>query len=309
MNDEITALERNHTWSLVPLPPGHKAICYHWVYKIKHNFDSSTERYKARLVAKGHTQVEGVDYKETFSPTAKLTTPRCLLTIAAAQKWFTHQLNVQKAFLHGNLDDMFLPPGIRRQGGNIVCRLHKSLYGLKMASCNWFSIFSTTTQNVGYTQSKADYSLFIKSKGTSFTATLIYVDDILLTSNDLKEIQHLNTSLLEKFLIKDLGNLKYFLGIEFSRSRKKKFISQRKDALDIFQDTCLTRARPERFPMEQNLKLYLTEGEKLNDPSKYRQLIDRLIYLSITRPDIVYSVCMLSQFMHEPRKPHWEAAL
>ena len=99
-------------------------------------------------------------------------------------------------------------------------------------------MFSTTIQNAGYTQSKADYSLFTKSKGTSFTAALIYVDDILLTGNDLKEIQHLKTSLLEKFLIKDLGNLKYFLGIEFSRSRKGIFMSQMKYALDIFQDTC-----------------------------------------------------------------------
>jgi len=151
--------------------------------------------------------------------------------------------------------------------------------------------------------------LFTKSKGTSFTAVLIYVDDILLTGNDLEEIQYLKTSLLQKFLIKDLGNLKYFLGIEFSRSRKGIFMSQRKYALDILQDTGLTGARPDKFPMEQNLKLSLTEGEKLNDPSKYRRLIGRLIYLTVTRPDIAYSVRMLSQFMHEPRKPHWEAAL
>ena len=216
---------------------------------------------------------------------------------------------------------MSLPPGIwkrkcrfYRKGiwwyvGNTICQLHKSLYGLKQASCNWFSIFSTTIQNVDYTQSKADYSLFTKSKGTSFTAALIYVDDIPLTSNDLKEIQHLKTSLFEKFLMKDLGNVKYFLGIEFSRSRKGIFMSQRKYALDILQDTGLTGARLENFCMEQNLKLPLTRGEKLNDPSKYRWLAGRLIYLSVTRPDTVYSVRMLSQFMHEPRKPHWEATL
>jgi len=131
-----------------------------------------------------------------------------------------------------------------------------------------------------------------------------------LTGNDLKEIQHLKTSLLEKFLIKDLGSLKYFLGIEFSRSRKGIFMSQRKYALDILQDTGLIGARPEKFPMEQNQKLSSTQGEKLNDPSKYRRLVGRLIYLTVTRPDIVYSVRMLSQFMHEPKKkPHWEATL
>ena len=207
MNDEISALEHNHTLYLVPLPPDHEVIGSRWVYKIKHNSDDSVERYKARLVAKGYTHVEGVYYKETFFPAAKL------------------------------------------------------------------------------------------------------VDDNLLADNDLKEIQHLKTSLLEKFLIKDLENLKYFLGIKFSRSRKEIFMSQRKYALDILQDTGLIEARPEKFPMEQNLKLSLTEGEKLNDSSKYRRLIGRLIYFSVTRPDIVYSVRMLSQFMHELRKPHWEAAL
>ncbi|XP_022933005.1 uncharacterized protein LOC111439666 [Cucurbita moschata] len=105
MNDELAALKRNHTWSLVPLPPDHKVIGCRWAYKIKHYSDGLVEGYKARLVAKGYTQVEGVNYKESFSPTAKLTTLCCLLAIFAPQKWFTHQLDVQNAFLHGNLDE------------------------------------------------------------------------------------------------------------------------------------------------------------------------------------------------------------
>ena len=109
----------------------------------------------------------------------------------------------------------------------------KSLYGLKQASRNFFSIFSTILQKAGYIQSKANYSLFTKSKGNSFTAVLIYEDDILLIGNDFKEIQHLKTSLLEKFLIKDLGNLKYFLDIEFSRSWKEIFMSKTKYTLEI----------------------------------------------------------------------------
>ncbi|KAL6348342.1 hypothetical protein AAG906_005643 [Vitis piasezkii] len=312
MSTELQALERNNTWEMVPLPPGHKPIGCRWVYKIKYHSDGTIERYKAHLVAKGYTQVAGIDYQETFSPTAKLTTLRCLLTIAASRNWYIHQLDVHNAFLHGNLQEevyMTPPPGLRRQGENLVCRLRKSIYGLKQASRNWFSTFTATVKSAGYIQSKADYSLFTKSQGNKFTAILIYVDDILLTGNDLHEIKMLKTHLLKRFFIKDLGELKYFLGIEFSRSKKGIFMSQRKYALDILQDTGLTGVKPEKFPMEQNLKLTDEDGELLHDPSRYRRLVGRLIYLTVTRPDIVYSVRTLSQFMNTPRKPHWEAAL
>jgi hypothetical protein len=312
MNTELEALQQNNTWSLVPLPPGHKPIGCKWVYKIKYKADGTIERYKARLVAKGYTQVEGIDYQETFSPTAKVTTLRCLLTVAAARNWFIHQLDVQNAFLHGDLHELVYmepPPGLRRQGENVVCRLNKSLYGLKQASRNWFSTFSEAIQKAGYQQSKADYSLFTKPHGPSFTAVLIYVDDILLTGNDLDEMKRLKEFLLKRFRIKDIGDLKYFFGIEFSRSKKGIFMSQRKYTLDILQDSGLIGARPDKFPMEQTLKLTPTDGVVLNDPTKYRRLVGRLIYLTVTRPDIVYAVQTLSQFMHEPRKPHWDAAL
>lgn len=125
----------------------------------------------------------------------------------------------------------------------------------------------------------------------------------------LQENEHLKIFLLKRFRIKDLGDLKYFLGIEFSRSKKGIFMSQRKYALDILQDSGLLGARPDKFPMEQNLKLTLTDGALLDDPTKYRRLVGRLIYLTITRPDIVYYVRTLSEFMHQPRKPHWDTAL
>lgn len=312
MQTELDALHHNHTWDLVPLPAGHKPIGSKWVFKKKYKSDGSLDRYKARVVAKGYTQVEGVDYQETFSPTAKLTTLRCLLTVAATRTWFIHQLDVQNAFLHGNLHEevyMDPPPGLRRQGENLVCRHNKSLYGLKQASRTWFTTFSDAIQNAGYRQSKAYYSLFTKVQGTSITVILIYVDDILITGNNIQEMEQLKAFLLKRFRIKDLGDLKYFLGIEFARSKKGIFVSQKKYALDILQDSGLLGARPDSFPMEQNLALTSTDGALLNDPTKYRRLVGRLIYLTVTRPDIVYPVRTLSQFMHEPRKPHWDAAM
>jgi len=134
-------------------------------------------------------------------------------------------------------------------------------------------------------------------------------NDIFLTGNNLQEMECLKKFLLKRFRIKDLGDLKYFLGIEFSRSKKGIFMSQRKYALDILQDSGLLAARPDKFPMEQNLKLTPTDGKLLDDPSKYRRLVGRLIYLTVTRPDIVYPVQTLSEFIHQPRKTHWDAVI
>ncbi|RVW94271.1 Retrovirus-related Pol polyprotein from transposon TNT 1-94 [Vitis vinifera] len=311
MQSELAALEANHTWSLTSLPPGKKPIGCRWVYKIKRHSDGTIERFKARLVAKGYTQLEGIDYHDTFSPTAKMITVRCLLALAAAQNWSLHQLDVNNAFLHGDLHEeiyMSPPPGLRRQGENLVCHLHKSLYGLKQASRQWFAKFSTAIQAAGFVQSKADYSLFTCRKGKSFTALLIYVDDILITGNDVNAIVALKQFLHSHFRIKDLGDLKYFLGIEVSRSKKGISISQRKYTLEILKDGGFLGAKPVNFPMEQNIKLS-DSGELLKDPSQYRRLVGRLIYLTITRPDITYSVHVLSRFMHAPRRPHMEAAL
>ncbi|XP_024199917.1 uncharacterized mitochondrial protein AtMg00810-like [Rosa chinensis] len=204
---------------------------------------------------------------------------------------------------------MIPPPGLRRQGEeHLVCRLHKSLYGLKQASRQWFTKFSVAMQSAGYVQSKADYSLFTRKQGKSFIVLLIYVDDILITGNDSASISALKNFLHSQFRIKDLGNLKYFLGIEVSPSAHGIFISQRKYALEIIKDAGLLGVAPIDTPMERGLKLS-DKSELLKDPSRYRRLVGRLIYLTVTRPDITYPVHVLSRFMHEPRKCHMESAL
>jgi len=229
MNTEISALQQNNTWVLTPLPQGKKAIGCKWVYKVKLKANGSVERYKARLVAKGYTQSEGLDYHETFSPIAKLTTVRCLLAIAAAKNWSLTQLDVNNAFLHGDLDEevyMTPPPGFDTKRESHVCKLVKSLYGLKQASRQWFSKFSSTLLAHGFTQSKSDYSLFTQIQGSSFIALLVYVDDIILASNDPTAISALTVFLNQQFHLKDLGPLKYFLGLEVARSDKGLSICQ-----------------------------------------------------------------------------------
>ena len=291
MHIELAALEANDTWTLTSLPHGKNAIGCKWVYKVKLKADGSLERYKARLVAKGYTQQEGLDYSETFSPVAKFSTVRTLFAIASVKNWSLTQLDVNNAFLYGDLVEevyMDLPPGFPSKGEtpNLVCKLNKSLYGLKQASRQWFAKFSSTILKQGFLQSKSDYSLFTRVQGSVFIALLVYVDDILIASNDMPSVHALKDSLHAEFKLKDLGNLKYFLGLEVARSAKGISLCQRKYALDILSDSGMLGSKPVATPMEQNLKIGQSTGDLLDDPSLYRRLLGRLLYLIVTRPDI-----------------------
>lgn len=303
MKKEIKALEENGTWILVLLPPGKKAIDSKWVYKIKYKPNGEIERYKARLVAKGFKQIERIDFHETFAPVAKLVTVRSLLAIASKKNWVIHQLDVNNAFLHGDLvEDVYMkiPQGFAKEGDTRVCKLQKSLYGLRQASRNWYHKFTRALVDIGFRQSRADHSLFIFKRNGVYVAALIYVDDAILVGNDARKIDSVKEYLDKLFSIKDLGPLKYFLGIEVARSAEGVVLSQRKYTLDILEDSGLQGSRPSKFPMEQNLRL---------DALCYRRLIGRLLYLTVTRPDIQFAVNYLSQFITAPRQSHMDAAV
>lgn len=193
MKEELDALTKNHTWDLIILPPGQYVVGCKWIYKIKTRSDGSVERYKARLVAKGFTQEYGIDYEETFAPVARISSVRALLAVAAARKWDLFQMDVKNVFLNGDLSEevyMQPPPGLSVES-NKVCHLRRALYGLKQAPRAWFAKFSSTIFRLGYTASPYDSALFLRRTDKGTILLLLYVDDMIITGDDLSGIQEL----------------------------------------------------------------------------------------------------------------------
>ncbi|KAG7546558.1 Retrotransposon gag domain [Arabidopsis suecica] len=315
MKEEIGAMTRTRTWSICCLPANKKAIGCKWVFTIKYNADGSIERYKARLVAKGYTQQEGLDYEETFSPVAKLTSVRMMLLLAAKLRWSIHQLDISNAFLNGDLDEeiyMKVPPGYADLIGealppNAVCRLHKSIYGLKQASRQWFLKLSATLKTMGFGKSNADHTLFTKYVDGVFLGVLVYVDDILIVSNSDAAVAGFIEELKMFFKLRDLGTAKYFLGLEIARTDEGISICQRKYILELLSLTGFLGSKPSAAPMDPSVKLRKDVGVPVSDPSAYRKLVGKLMYLQLTRPDIAFAVNTLCQFSHDPRDIHLTA--
>ncbi|KAI5323903.1 hypothetical protein L3X38_032976 [Prunus dulcis] len=202
---------------------------------------------------------------------------------------------------------MDLPPGIlviSKEG--VVCKLQKSLYGLKQSPREWFGRFTASMKKFGYVQSNLDHTLFLKRHKGKLTALIIYVDDMIVTGDDQAEMQNLQKYLASEFKMKSLGDLKYFLGIEVARSKHGIFLSQRKYILDL---TGMLDCKPVDTPSEQNHKLGLYPDEVHTDKERYQQFVGKLIYLSHTRPDIAYAVSVVSQCMHSPSEDHMGAVM
>nr|GEV07974.1 putative ribonuclease H-like domain-containing protein [Tanacetum cinerariifolium] len=222
-----------------------------------------------------------VDYHDTSAPIAKLVTVRTLLAVAVKRDWIIHQLDVNNAFLHGDVDEevyMKIRQGFSNDNATHVCRLRKSLYGLKQASRNWYHKFTIFLESLNFRQFKADHSLFIYEAGSIMVVLLIYMDDVIITENNLTKIQETKKQLDDEFNIKDLGLLKK-MGY-----------------------------KPSAFPIEQGLNLDKVESESLVNASQYRRLISRLLNLQATRPYITYYVNILSHFVADPRNSNLEAA-
>jgi hypothetical protein len=309
MKAEYEALQANHTWDLVPAPPGANVVTEKWIFKLKLHADGSLERYKARYVLQGFTQRPGVDFDETFSPVVKPATIRTVLTLALAQNWPVHQLNVTNAFLHSTLTKTVYctqPVGfVDPTQPDLVCKLNKSLYGLKQAPRAWYSRFATFLCSQGFVEAKSNTSLFILRHGSD-TAYLLYVDDIVLTASSPELLRRIISCLQREFAMKDLGTLHHFLGVTVERRSQGLFLHQRQYTVDILERVGMVECKPCATPVDTQGKLSAT-GPPVTDPTGYRSLAGALQYLLFARPDIAYAVQQVCLHMHDPREPHLTA--
>ncbi|KAJ0844517.1 putative RNA-directed DNA polymerase [Helianthus annuus] len=309
MELEFNALQRNNTWTLVPRPSNANVVGSKWFFRTKFHSDGSIERHKARLVAQGFTQVPGLDYSHTFSPVVKAATVRTVLALAVINRWNLHQLDVNNAFLHGHLNEqvyMEQPKGfIDPRFPSYVCKLNKAIYGLKQAPRAWFHRLSVFLTNYGFVCSRADPSLFVLHRDSCIMYLLVYVDDLILTGNQSHSLKSFISCLNNKFAIKDLGELNYFLGLEVTYTKNGLFLNQSKYTIDILNRAKMLEAKPAPTPLSTNVS-FVSTGESFPDVTHYRSIVGALQYLTITRPDISYAVNQVSQFLHAPTVAHYQ---
>lgn len=303
MQEELKSIHENETWELVDLPEEKNAIGSKWVYKIKYNQDGSVARYKARLVAQGFDQKFGMDYDEVFAPVGRSTTFRTLLSVAAHRGYSVKQYDIETAFLNGKLSEeiyMKQPPGF--ENGSKVCRLKKSLYGLKQAARSWNQELERVLISCGCVQSEIDNCLYTIKVDGKVGYVLVYVDDLLIAGDDDHVIDYVVQSIQKEFKVKDLGNVNNFLGIQVTKDSSGDFyVSQENYIGKIIKEAGLVEAKTSKVPLDPGYEKLNCE-DKISD-HEYRKLIGMLLYVSVnSRPDITASVSILSQKLSCPTK-------
>eukprot|EP00253_Pinus_taeda_P029848 PITA_29848 len=311
MDEEMNSIERSKTWDLVELPKGKEVIGVKWVYKTKSNAEGKIERHKARMVVKGYKQQYGRDYEETFAPVARMETMRAVLSIAAKNKWKVYQMDVKSAFLNGVLkEEVYVeqPLGYEKKGEeHKVCKLKKALYGLKQAPRAWYSRIDSYLLDNEFDKCEGKPTVYIKEKDGKNLIVVLYVDDVIFTGNDDQLIKNFK-SVMKEFEITDMGFLKYFLGIEVDQNEKGIFISQARYVNQVLSRFNMQECKAAITPTVMGLKLSREDNSKDFDPSLYKSIVGSLMYLTATRPDIMYAVSLISRFMERPKEANWQAA-
>jgi hypothetical protein len=317
--EEINSLIANGTWEIVRLPPGKKAIDSGWVFKIKRRDNGSIERYKCRLVAKGCSQRPGFDYVEVFSPTCRYATLRLILAITAKENLHLHSVDISSAFLNGDLDEeiyMKQPEGFEQHGPDHVCRLSKSIYGLKQASRQWNKKLHEVLTSMGFKRLESDRSIYLYACDDVKIIIPVFVDDLTFASKSQSAIERTIKELKNHFKLRDLGPTTWLLRMEVIRDHAKQSLQlrQRQYIIDMLERYNLGDCKAVSTPMDPGLVLTSDMGASSAEDVAfmktvpYLNAVGALMYLAqCTRPDIAYAVGVLARFSMNPGIAHWKA--
>ena len=317
---EYNSLVKSETWELVIPPDDACIVGSKWVFKIKRKANGEVDRYKARLVPQGYSQTYGIDYEEVFSPIARYSSIRTLLSLANAHDLEIHQMDVTTAFLNGLLEHdiynyMKQPEGfVNPKYPDHVCKLKRSIYGLKQSARCWNQTLDVFLLKNGYRKSNADSCIYVKSVKQengfiSFVILAVYVDDIIPVSNDPEIVASEKQLLSNEFQMVDQGEIQFILGMSIKRDRQKKtlFISQEKYLENVLNCFGMQDSKPVSTPLENGKTFHKrTNDEKPFNKETYQQAVGCLTYVSTaTRPDIAAALGILSQYMADPSYDHW----
>lgn len=308
MQEEYDSLIKNKTWSLVDLPSDKRALPCKWVFKSKTNEKGEIVRFKARLVIKGCAQTRGNDYDEVYAPVVRYTSVRFLLALAAKYDLEMIQMDAISAFLQGDIDtEIYMSQPEYYEVNNLVCHLHKSIYGLKQASRQWNQKLNNALLKIGLERSKIDPCIYYIVNASKIIFIAVWVDDFLIFTNDKKTAIDIKEKLKEEFCMKDLGEMQQCIGININRNRETGviMIDQEKYINQVLERFGMSECKPVCTPIEVNAKFdKKPQNENSNFP--YREAVGCLIYLAqVTRPDITYAVNKLSQYCNAPGIQHW----
>ncbi|KAI3759044.1 hypothetical protein L6452_06617 [Arctium lappa] len=309
--EELLQFKLQDVWDLVDLPKGQRAIGTKWVFRIKRDERGIVIRNKTRLVAQGYTQEEGIDYEEVFALVARIEAIRLFLAYTSYMKFKVYQMDVKSAFLYASIEEevyVCQPPGFENPNyPDRVYKLKKALYGLHQAPRAWYDTMSSYLLENGFERGVIDKTLFIKRKKKDILLVQIYVDDIIFGStrdNMCKEFEEL---MHQRFKMSSMGELTFFLGLQVQQKSDGIFISQSKYVQDILTKFGFSDSKPASTPMETHKQIIADlEGEDM-DVHHYRSMIGSLMYLTASRPDIMFPVCVCARFKVRPKQSHYQA--
>ncbi|KAI3681115.1 hypothetical protein L6452_35898 [Arctium lappa] len=311
MQEELLQFELQNVWDLVDLPQGQRAIGTKWVFRNKKDERGIVMKNKARLVAQGYTQEEGINYEEVFAPVARIEAIRLFLAYASFMQFRVFQLDVKSAFLYGKIDEevyVCQPPGFENPNFlDKVYKLKKALYGLHQAPRAWYDTLSTYLLENGFERGIIDKTLFIKRKKKDILLVQIYVDDIIFGSTKDYMCKEFEELMHKRFKMSSMGELTFFLGLQVKQKKYGIFISQSKYVQDILTKFRFSDSKPASTPMETHKQITADlKGEDV-DVHHYRSMIGSLMYLTASRPDIMFVVCVFARFQVRPKQSHFQA--